>query len=524
MNRSVAIALLLLLSASCHGIVAIEAPPRGEGRTGLWLIARSDAVEGGQLECGDDEDGALEPCLEAQVFALTRGELPRIPAFARRGTVQVAFVELACPLDILGLKEGPQALLETPHAADAIPRALASHAWRSDGGGWTAAGDTPWVAAAQQRVPFAAEVKCRARGIEMRVLQLPQRTVRSLVEVPGGDVLLLAEYDSRRFGADGTTDPITLSATAAPGLIGAGFADEEDRLWVVAASGRTYRAPLTDDIIAPAVSRTIAAPWARTAAKGPRSFFVSSAAEGASSFLGHGARTAVARFDRQSEQWDVLHYATTSSVGISLAFVDMLALDEDTVLVAGADSRIVGNDIDELTGEGRLLEATRTSSTWITLRTRAGVRAFAVSVAETEQHGVIAGALVCADPKMCLKGKLVGTLFQRLGDTWIELPDQTFSYAPFAIAPAGPRATWFGGIQWGIGETELEKKGRVTARFDDGLECPTIINGFPLSVARIVPLGERGLLVQTYTRRSEELQYQLLPEREVDAACEASTF
>lgn len=518
MRRTGLVSLLLLVG--CHGIVAIEAPPRGEGRTGLWLVARSDAVVDGRVSCAA---GDSEPCLEAHVFALARGELPRIPAFARRGTVHLAYVELACSLEVLGLDEGVQTLRERPQAASVLPRALTAHTWSSDDAGWVeATTEDAWITAAQQALPFPDNLKCRARGMEMRVLGLPQRTVRSLVEVPGGDVLLIADRDSIRFSDRATSDPVSLSSTASPSLGGAGYVDGEGQLWVVAETGRVYRTPLSDRMVAPAVGRTFAAPWARAASAGPRSFFVSSAAEGASILLGHGARTAVARYDRQTQQWDLLHYATTSSVGISLAFVDMLALDEDRVVVAGADSRIVGNDIDQLTGQGRLLEATRTSSTWISLVTRAGVPAFALSVADTEQHGVIAGALVCADPRTCLSDDvLVGTLFERRGEQWVELPDQRYEVAPFAIASGGPRATWTAGTRRSPGP---DFSTRVTARFDDALECSAVISDFPLSVARIVPLGERGLLVQAYTRRSEELQFRLLPAREVDADCMASAF
>jgi hypothetical protein len=195
-RRLLAPALAMLGLAACHEVAVVELPAQGTGRTALWLVSRTEAVSGGQLVCpapAEEETPELDPCLEVIAQAHDRDEPPALKVFARRGDVSVAYVELACSLDVLGLTAGPQELAAEPLEPRRVPRALSGQVWSSARLRWVEADTTDgWIDAALTRIRFAESLKCRLRHAELTLLPLAQRVVRSLSTTPDGRVLAVA--------------------------------------------------------------------------------------------------------------------------------------------------------------------------------------------------------------------------------------------------------------------------------------------------------------------------------------------
>lgn len=526
------VATTLVCLVACHETTVIDAPPRGTGRTGLWMVARSDVVTAGRVTCAPDpiadqpvSDGhggtlPLEPCVEVYTLDLEGDDAPRVPAFARRGDVYLGYLELACSLEVLGLPEGLLTLRE-PRDESLMPRVKAAHAWSSGSASWAAVDATAgWIGATLRVLPVPDNLPCRTRGVEMRAIPLPQRTVSSLVPLAGGEVLIIGQEDTARFHADGSTETLILSSTTAPRLFGAGFVDEDGELWVVTENGRAHRTPLSDEMIARGDSSTIPSAWGRAASASNESFFVSTSLDVASSELDHGARSTVVRYDRAAARWDVVSSTTTPSDGILIRVTDMLPLDSERVLIAGADMFLNGTALTGIEGRGRLLEATRTSSTWYTLRGRGGGKVYAISVAETTQYGRVAGGIKCTNSVTCVdQGGVQGALFRQQGSEWVEIPGTDLEFAPFAITRATERSTWLGGLR------NLNGGGSgVHLLFDDGLDCqPDLGLRSAVSVTRIEPIGTDSVLVVGYFG-SSSTQTLLSPARVVEPDCIETAF
>lgn len=530
MNTRV-LAVTCLLASACHDIVALPPPPGGGGRTGLWVISRSDQVVQGRVACeatsseattADDGDGGsrlLEPCLEVRAFALTPGARPRVPAFARRGVVHLGYVELACSLELMGIEEGPLALRTKPHEVPQFPRAVAAHTLRTDQEGWvTADARDGWLGAALLSVETPPRLKCRTRGVEMTGTQLPARTVQSLAPLRGGDVLMVAVEGSARYADTNMSQRVTLSSTFATSLVGAAYVDDADRLWLIETTGGIYRAPFAIDFIAPRVGRIREAPWGRAVAAGADAFFTSTDIDVANADRDTGARVAVARYDRRTDRWDELVYTETRTDGARISFTDILPLDAERVVVSGADGHTLGIGELNLIGSGRLLEVSRTSSTWVPLVTNAGARAFVVGLFESATYGPLAGAIACRPTGPCVDARegVTGVIFRRVGETWSQLPEISLDFAPFAIADAGPRGLWLGGLR----TTGRQGEAGLRAVFDDGLSCQ--VEGFSQSVTRLQPIGDRGFVVIGYSRLTQT--QTLMTPGVVEEACLASAF
>jgi hypothetical protein len=513
--RLLAPALVMLGLAACHEVAVVELPARGAGRTALWLLSRTEAVSGGQLVCptpAEEETPELDPCLEVIAQAHDRDEPPALKVFARRGDVSIAYVELACSLDVLGLTAGPQDLATEPFEPRRVPRALSAQVWSSARPRWGDADTTDeWIDAALTRVRFAENLKCRLRHAELTLLPLAQRVVRSLSTTPDGGVLAVAVTESAILGDDETIQSVTLTSTSGEPLLGAGLVESPAALRLLDDRGVYYEGDIGRRVVARAVSRTVAAPWGELTRVGEMLVATSGLD---TSQADRGPRSTVARYDG-NQAWTVLHdVRSATSAMSSITITHTLRVDDTLAAIVGADVRYVDRDLQKREGAGRLLEVTRTSSTWVQLM-YAGRPALAVGGGSTADHGAVVSAIVCTEVDDCNDS----ALFHRVDGRWVELPGSLVNdWVVFSVL--GPRP----GMRWIGGSAEFRFRGRgARAIFDDRLECPATTGEIGTSVFDLFPLGEYGLVMRGFRLESDALLYSRPPVA-IDEPCEASSY
>lgn len=507
--------LVLLGLAACHQVAVVELPARGTGRTALWLVSRTEAVSGGRLVCPTPVEGdtpELDPCLEVIAQPHDRDEAPALKVFARRGDVSVAYVELACSLDVLGLTAGPQELADEPLEPHRVPRALSRQVWSSASPRWVEADTTDaWIDAVLTRVRFAENLKCRLRHAELTLLPLAQRVVRSLSTTPDRGVLAVAVGESAILDAAETIQSVTLTSTSGEPLLGAGLVESPASLRLLDDSGAYYEGDIERRVVARAVARTVAAPWGELTRVGDMLVATSGLD---TSQADRGPRTTVARYDG-NQAWTVLHdVRSATSAMSSITITHTLRVDDTLAAIVGADVRYVDRDLQKRDGAGRLLEITRTSSVWIQLM-YAGRPALAVGGGYTVDHGTVVSAIVCTEAGDCNDS----VLFHRVGGRWVELPGSLVDDW-VVLSVLGPRP----GMRWIAGTAEFRYGGRgARAIFDDNLECPTTTGQIQPSVFDLFPLGEYGLVLRGFRLESDALLYSR-PPVEIDEPCEASSY
>jgi hypothetical protein len=508
--------LVLLGLGACHEVSVVELPSRGTGRTALWLVSRTEVVRDGRLVCPEptgDETLELDPCLEVIAQANERDASPALKVFARRGEVSVAYVELACSLDVLGLTAGAQDLAAEPHEPRRVPRALSGQVWSSTQPTWADADTaTGWIDAALTRVRFAENLKCRLRHTDFALLPLAQRVVRSLSTTADGSVFAVAVTESLILGANDTIQPVSLTSTTNEPLLGAGLVDAPNALRLLDDRGVYYEGTLERRVRANAVAQTVAAPWGELTRVGDMLLATSGLD---TSQDDRGPRSTVARYDGDSRSWTVLHDVRSStSAMVSLTILHTLRVDDRLAAIVGADVRYVDLDLQKREGDGRLLEVTRTSSTWVQLM-YGGRPALAVGGGHTVDHGAVVSAIVCIEANDCNNS----ALFHRVDGRWVELPGSLANdWVVFSVL--GPRS----GMRWIGGSSAFRFGGRgPRAIFDDGLECPATTGEIQPSVFDLFPLGEYGLVLRAFRLESDALLYSRPPVA-IDEPCEASSY
>lgn len=523
-GQAAGLALLGLLA--CHEVAVVELPARGTGRTALWIVSRTESVVDGRLVCPELAEGETpeqDPCVEVIAQANDRDAAPALRVFARRGAVHVAYVELACPLDVLGLTAGAQDLAEEPLDPRRVPRASSGQVWSSTRPTWTDAdAASGWIDTVLARVPFAENLRCRLRHAELRLVPLGQRAVRSLSPTPDGRVLAVAVGDSALLGADDTIQSLALTSTSGAPLLGAGLVEPPpdapgaplmSELRLLDDSGGYYEGTLERRVVARQVTRTVAAPWGELTRVGDMLVATSGLD---TSQEDRGPRSTVARYDASLQAWTVLHDVSSATSALSsLTLVHALRVDDSLAAVVGADVRFVDRDLDKRDGSGRLLEVSRTSSAWIQL-TYNGRPAWAVGGGYTQDHGAVVSAIVCTEANDCNDS----ALFHRVDGRWVEVPDGlTNDWVVFSVL--GPRP----GMRWIGGAAAFLYGGRgVRAVFDDKLECTATSGDIQPSVFDLLPLGEYGLVVRGFRLESDALLYSRPPPMAIDTPCEASAF
>lgn len=514
--RLLAPALAMLGLAACHEVAVVELPAQGTGRTALWLLSRTEAVSGGQLVCpapAEEETPELDPCLEVIAQAHDRDEPPALKVFARRGDVSVAYVELACSLDVLGLTAGPQDLAAEPLEPRRVPRALSSQVWSSARPRWVEADTTDgWIDAALTRVRFAENLKCRLRHAELTLLPLAKRVVRSLSTTPDRGVLAVGVGESAILDAAETIQSVTLTSTTGEPLLGAGLVESPAVLRLLDDRGVYYEGDVERRVVARAVARTEAAPWGELTRVGEMLVATSGLD---TSQADRGPRSTVARYEAGGQTWTVLHdVRSATSAMSSITITHTLRVDDTLAAIVGADVRYVDRDLQKREGAGRLLEVTRTSSTWIQLM-YAGRPALAVGGGPTADHGAVVSAIVCTEVDDCNDS----ALFHRVDGRWVELPGSLVNdWVVFSVL--GPRP----GMRWIGGSAEFRYGGRgARAIFDDRLECPATTGELGTSVFDLFPLGEYGLVMRGFRLESDALLYSRPPVA-IDEPCEASSY
>lgn len=522
-GQAAVLALLGLLA--CHEVAVVELPSRGTGRTALWIVSRTESVVDGRLGCPELAEGETpeqDPCVEVIAQANDRDAAPALRVFARRGAVHVAYVELACPLDVLGLTAGAQDLAEEPLDPRRVPRPVSGQVWSSTRPTWTDAdAASGWIDTVLARVRFAENLTCRLRHAELRLVPLGQRAVRSLSPTPDRGVLAVAVGDSAILGADDTIQSLALTSTANEPLLGAGLVEPPSEapglpltgeLRLLDDRGGYYEGTLERRVVARQVARTVAAPWGELTRVG--GMLVATTGLDTSQ-EDRGPQTTIARYDDSGGTWTVLHdvRSATSALG-SLTIVHTLRVDDTLAAIVGADVRYLDQDLHKREGAGRLLEVTRTSSAWIQLM-YGGRPAWAVGGGYTADHGALVSAIVCTGVDDCDNS----ALFQRVRGQWVELPGSlTDGWVVFNVLGTRPGMRWIGGMS-------AFRFGGSGARavFDDGLECPATTEQIQPSVFDLFPLGEYGLVLRGFRFESDALLYSRPPVA-IDAACEASSY